>query len=70
MNILGIVAWKARFLTTIDDWIRLGTMTIIAIIAGNLLDLSGLAFTLLLAIGVAIDVHDIWVKAVQEKPIV
>lgn len=70
MNLMRLLAWKTSFLTTIDDWIRLGTMTLVALVIANLLNLSGLAFTLLITIGVAIDVHDIWVKAVEGKPII
>ena len=70
MNFWQLLVWKTRFLTTMDDWIRLGTMTLIAITLAKLLDLNGLAFTLLITIGVAIDVHDIVSKALEGKPII
>ncbi|MBI2580782.1 hypothetical protein HYV85_03140 [Candidatus Woesearchaeota archaeon] len=70
MNIMQIIVWKTKFLTSIDDWIRLGTMTIIALLLASWLNLSGLAFTAVVAAGVAIDVHDVVDKAMQGKPIV
>ncbi len=70
MNIWQLIVWKTKFLTSIDDWIRLGTMTIIALTLASWLNLSGLAFTALLAVGIAIDVHDIVEKAMAGKPIV
>ena len=70
MNLWEIIVWKTRFLTTIDDWIRLVTMTLIAFLLAKFLNLSGLAFTAIVAIGVAIDVHDIISKAMEGKPIV
>ena len=70
MNLWQLVVWKTKFLTTIDDWIRLGTMTLIALLLASWLNLSGLAFTAILAVGVAIDVHDVMSKAMEEKPIV
>ena len=70
MNIWQLVVWKTKFLTTIDDWIRLGTMTIIALLLASWLSLSGLTFTAVVAVGVAIDVHDIVSKAMEDKPIV
>ncbi|MEK6854568.1 MAG: hypothetical protein AABX60_04480 [Nanoarchaeota archaeon] len=70
MNIWQLIVWKTKFLTSIDDWIRLGTMTIIALILVKWLNLSGLAFTAVVAVGVAIDVHDIVSKAMEDKPIV
>ena len=70
MNLWQIVGWKTKFLTAIDDWIRLGTMTLIAILLAKFLNLSGVAFTAILAVGVAIDVHDIVSKAMEGKPIV
>ncbi len=70
MNIWQLIVWNTRFLTTIDDWIRLGTMTVIAILVASWLNLSGLVFTAVVAVGVAIDVHDIVSKAMEDKPIV
>lgn len=70
MNLWQLVVWKTKFLTSIDDWIRLGTMTLIAVLLAKFLNLSGLAFTAVVAIGVAIDVHDVIAKAMEEKPIV
>lgn len=70
MNIFKLIVWKTKFLTSIDDWIRLVTMTLIALLLASWLNLSGLAFTAVVAIGVAIDVHDVVDKAMQEKPIV
>ena len=69
MNFFRFVMWKIKFLTTIDDWIRLVAMTIIALSLAAWLNLSGLAFTAIVAIGVAIDVHDIVEKAMEGKPI-
>ncbi len=70
MNIFQLIVWKTKFLTSIDDWIRLGTMTIVALVLAAWLNLSGLAFTAIVAVGVAIDVHDIVEKAMEGKPIV
>ena len=70
MNLWQLIVWKTKFLTAIDDWIRLGTMTLIAVLLANFLNLSGLAFTAIVAVGVAIDVHDIVSKAMEDKPIV
>ena len=70
MNIWQMIVWKTRFLTSIDDWIRLGTMTLIALLLASWLGLSGLAFTAIVATGVAIDVHDVIAKAMENKPIV
>ncbi len=70
MNIWQLVVWKTKFLTSIDDWVRLGTMTLIALLLASWFNLSGLAFTAILAVGVAIDVHDVVSKAMEEKPIV
>ncbi len=70
MNLWQLIVWKTKFLTTIDDWIRLVTMTIIALILVSWLNLTGLAFTAVIAVGIAIDVHDIVSKAMEEKPIV
>lgn len=70
MNIWQMIVWKTMFLTKIDDWIRLGTMTIIMLLLASWLNLSGLAFTAVVAVGVAIDVHDVVDKAMQCKPIV
>ncbi|MBI2550319.1 hypothetical protein HYV83_04020 [Candidatus Woesearchaeota archaeon] len=70
MNIMQLIVWKTKFLTSIDDWIRLGTMTIVALVLAAWLNLSGLAFTAVIAVGVAIDVHDIVSKAMEDKPIV
>lgn len=70
MNLMQIIVWKTKFLTSIDDWIRLGTMTMIALLLASWLGLSGLAFTAVVAVGVAIDVHDVVSKAMEDKPIV
>ena len=70
MNIFQLIVWKTKFLTSIDDWVRLGTMTMIALLLASWLGLSGLAFTALVAVGVAIDVHDVVAKAMEDKPIV
>ncbi len=70
MNLMQLIVWKTKFLTSIDDWIRLGTMTMIALLLASWLGLSGLAFTALVAVGVAIDVHDVVAKAMEGKPIV
>lgn len=70
MNVFQLIVWKTKFLTTIDDWVRLGTMTMLALLLAAALDLSGLAFTLLLAVGVAIDVHDVVSKAIEGKPMI
>ena len=70
MNIFKLIVWKTKFLTSIDDWIRLGTMTMIALLLASWLGLSGLALTAVVAVGVAIDVHDIVEKAMAGKPIV
>ena len=70
MNLMQIIVWKTKLLTSIDDWIRLGTMTMIALLLAWWLGLSGLAFTAVVAVGVAIDVHDIVAKAMEDKPIV
>ena len=70
MNLMQLIVWKTKFLTTIDDWIRLGTMTMIALLLASWLNLSGLTFTAVVAVGVAIDVHDIVSKAMEGKPIV
>ncbi|MBI3036640.1 hypothetical protein HYY73_02695 [Candidatus Woesearchaeota archaeon] len=70
MNIMQLIVWKTKFLTSIDDWIRLGTMTMIALLLASWLGLSGLAFTAVFAVGVAIDVHDVVSKAMEDKPIV
>ncbi len=70
MNLMQLIVWKTKFLTSIDDWIRLGTMTMIGLILASWLGLSGLAFTAVVAVGVAIDVHDIVAKAMEDKPIV
>ena len=45
-------------------------MTLIAVLLAKFLNLSGLAFTSIVAVGVAIDVHDIVSKAMEDKPIV
>lgn len=70
MNIWQLIVWKTKFLTSIDDWIRLGTMTMIALLLASWLGLSGLAFTAVVAVGVAIDVHDVAAKAMEGKPII
>ena len=70
MNLMQLIVWKTKFLTSIDDWIRLGTMTMIALLLASWLGLSGLAFTAVVAVGVAIDVHDVVSKAMEGKPIV
>ena len=70
MNLMQVIVWKTKFLTSIDDWIRLGTMTIIALLLASWLGLPGLAFTAVVAVGVAIDVHDVAAKAMEGKPIV
>lgn len=70
MNLWQLIVWKTKFLTTIDDWIRLGTMTLISLLLASWLNLSGLVFTAVVAIGIAIDVHDVVSKAMEEKPIV
>lgn len=70
MNIWQLIVWNTKFLTKIDDWIRLGTMTIIALLLASWLNLAGIAFTAVIAVGIAIDVHDIVEKAMEEKPIV
>ncbi|MBI2141048.1 hypothetical protein HYU16_01350 [Candidatus Woesearchaeota archaeon] len=70
MNLMQLIVWKTKFLTSIDDWIRLGTMTMIALLLASWLGLSGLAFTAVVAVGVAIDVHDVVSKAMEGKPII
>ena len=70
MNLWQMIVWKTRFLTSIDDWIRLGTMTLIAALLASWLNLSGPAFMAVLAVGVVIDVHDVISKAMENKPIV
>ena len=70
MNIWQLIVWKTKFLTSIDDWIRLGSMTLIALLIASWLNLTGLAFTAVIAVGIAIDVHDIVEKAMEGKPIV
>lgn len=70
MNIWQLIVWKTKLLTTIDDWIRLGTMTIITLLLASWLNLSGILFTAIVAVGIAIDVHDIVEKAMEGKPIV
>ena len=70
MNPWQLLVWKTKFLTTIDDWVRLGTMTLIALFFASWLNLSGLAFTAVLTVGIAIDVHDVVSKAMEDKPIV
>ena len=70
MNLWQLFVWKTKFLTTIDDWIRLGTMTLISILLAKFLNLSGFPFTLVVAVGVAVDVHDVLSKAMEGKPIV
>ncbi len=70
MNIWQLILWNTKFLTRLDDWIRLGTMSLIALTIALAFHLSGLAFTAVMAVGVAIDVHDIVEKAMEEKPIV
>ena len=69
MNLWQLIIWKTNFLTTIDDWIRLATMSIIALLIAAWLDLSGIWLTLIIAIGVAIDAHDVVSKAMHDKPI-
>ena len=70
MNLWQLIVWKTKFLTTIDDWIRLGAMTLIATLLAKFLNLSGPAFMAVVAVGVAIDVHDVISKAMEDKPIV
>lgn len=70
MSIMGLIVWKTKFLTRVDDWIRLATMTLIALFIANALGVSGLAYTAILAIGVALDVHDIVEKAMEGKPVI
>lgn len=70
MNIWQLIVWNTKFLTKIDDWIRLGTMTIIMLLLASWLNLTGIAFTAVIAVGIAIDVHDIAEKAMEGKPIV
>ncbi|HIG98082.1 TPA: hypothetical protein HA231_01510 [Candidatus Woesearchaeota archaeon] len=69
MNIWQVIVWKTKFLTRIDDWLRLVTMTMIAFLLAGALGLTGAAFTAIVAVGVAIDVHDVVEKVMEGKPI-
>jgi len=69
VNIWQVIVWKTKFLTRIDDWLRLVTMTMIAFLLAGALGLTGAAFTAIVAVGVAIDVHDVVEKVMEGKPI-
>ncbi len=69
MNFWKIIVLNTKFLTAIDDYIRLATMTLVMLALALWLRASGIWFTLLITIGVAIDVHDIVGKAMEGKPI-
>ncbi|MFH1181955.1 MAG: hypothetical protein V1702_03270 [Candidatus Woesearchaeota archaeon] len=68
MSIWTVIVMQTKFLTTIDDYIRLVTMTLLMIALALWIGAEGIWFTLLLTIGVAIDVHDLAEKAIEGKP--
>jgi hypothetical protein len=68
MGFWDIIVLQTKFITTIDDYIRLVTMTLLMIALALWLHLDGVWFTLCLTIGVAIDVHDLASKAMEGKP--
>ncbi len=66
--------WKllilnTKIITKVDDYIRLVAMTAIGLLIAFLLGLSGIPFMLVVGTGIAIDVHDVAVKFIEEKPI-
>ncbi len=69
MLLWQLIILKTKIITILDDYIRLVAMTLLALLAAHVLDLSGLAFLIVLSIGVAIDVHDIAMKFVEGKPV-
>ena len=70
MSFWTIIVMQTKFLTTIDDYIRLATMTLLMLALAFWLHAEGIWFTLLLTIGVAIDVHDLAEKAIEGKPLI
>jgi hypothetical protein len=70
MGFWDIIVMQTKFLTTIDDYIRLVTMTLLMLVIAYALHAEGVWFTLLLTIGVAIDVHDLAANAIEGKPLV
>lgn len=70
MNVLQFLSFQLKFWTTVDDYIRLATMTLLMVALSFWLHISGVWFTLLVTIGVAIDVHDIVSNALEGKPII
>ena len=69
MAIGKLIVAKTKFLTTIDDYIRLVTMTFIAFLIAKTLNLSGFSFAVIVAIGIAIDIHDVVAKIAEGKPL-
>jgi hypothetical protein len=70
MNIWEVIVINTKFLTTIDDYVRLAARTLLALIICYWLHITGIWFTLVVAIGIAIDVHDIVSNALEGKPII
>ncbi len=64
-----LLVLNTRIITKVDDYIRLVAMTALSLLITFWLDLSGILFLLVVGIGIAIDVHDIAVKFIEEKPI-
>jgi hypothetical protein len=69
MSFWNIIILQTKFITTIDDYIRLVTMTLLMLAIAYAIGAQGIWYTLLLAIGVAIDVHDLAEKAIEGKPL-
>ncbi len=69
MLLWKLILLKTKILTTVDDYIRLVTMTGLALLLGFWLDISGLPLMILVSIGIAIDIHDLAMKFVEEKPL-
>ncbi len=67
---LRILLRSTKFITIIDDYVRLATMTILAFLLASFLDLSGLLFAVVVGVGFLIDVHDIAENLAESKPIV
>ncbi len=64
-----MLIFNTKIITTVDDYVRLVAMTAISLLITFWLDLSGIAFMVVVGIGVAIDIHDVAIKFIEEKPI-
>ena len=65
-----LIVWKTKLITIIDGYVRLVTMTLLSLLLAYWLNLSGMALFIVVTIGILIDIHDIAMKFITEKPLI